>query len=146
MTATAVTFTKALIHILETDPRRFIDVARQVNVLPGAPRARDYTDAEIDQLNSGFVRILLESLRREEPRFRTMFMEVAIPSFIGQGETPHSLIRWNASYLVLFGPALAASVEPEHQREVLSWFAGFCGLYLAEVLRAASGASAPTAD
>jgi hypothetical protein len=141
------TFADALIHVLETEPRRFVEVAKQTNDLPGAPRARDYSDAEIDQLNIGVVRMLLEDLRQESPKFRTMFTEVAIPSFVLQGETPTSMIRWNASYLVLLGPALASSVPREHCADVLRWFAGFSGPYLAEVLKAAlqaSGASKAT--
>jgi hypothetical protein len=142
MTTKSAAFTEALIHVLETEPRRFVEVAKQTNVLPGLPRARDYTDAEIEQLNSGVIRMLLEALRDEEPKFRTMFTEVAIPSFIRQGETAVSLVTWNTSYLVLLGPALAASVRPEHRAEVVNWFAGFSGPYIADVLKAASGESA----
>jgi hypothetical protein len=141
MTTESETFREALFRVLEAEPRQFIAVATQTNALPGAPRARDYNEAEMDQLNSGFVRLLLEALRNDDPKFRSMFMEVAIPSFIRQGETPASLVRWNVSYLVLFGAALAARVRSEHQRDVLNWFAAFSGLYLADVLRAASKAS-----
>jgi hypothetical protein len=138
----SATFTEALIHVLETDPRPFANIARQTNLLPGAPRARDYSDAEIDQLNTGFVRMLLEALRQEDRKARTMFTEEVIPNFVRQGETPLSLIRWNASYLVLFGPALASSVPSEYGSEVLDWFAGFAGPYLTDVLRASFKASA----
>jgi hypothetical protein len=126
----------AIAQVLEANPARFAGVARHVNRLPGTHRARDYVDAEIDQLSSGMVRILLEAVRNEEPKFRALFMDHAMPSFIREGETTLTLVRWNASYLVLFSAALADAVPAQHRTGLLEWFAEFSGVYIADVLRA----------
>jgi len=141
MTSTATTFTEELIRLLDSEPRTFIDAAHETDRLPGMFRARDYAEAELEQLNSGMLRLLLEALRNEPPTFRTIFLEVAIPSFIREGEGPASLIRWTSSYLFLLGSALSVGIEPQHRHAFTLWFAGFTGSYLADLLRAAIEAS-----
>jgi hypothetical protein len=140
MTAVA-TSTEALIHLLETAPEQFLAVARQTKLLPGIVQARDYTNAELEQLNNGLVRMLLEELRDEPRAFRSTFMEVAIPSFIHAGETTASMVQWNAGYLVLLGAALATALPNQHRAATTRWFAGFAGAYMRELLEATLEAS-----
>ncbi len=132
----------SVIHVLETNPGQFVSIARQTSRLPGVPTARDYSDAEIEQLNRGIVNILLEAVRNEQPKARAVFFEHAIPSFVLEGETPANMVHWNTSYLILFGSALAACVPAEHRAQVLAWFSGFSGAYVADLLQAASEAAA----
>jgi hypothetical protein len=130
-----------VIHVLETQPGQFIDVTRQTIGLPGVPRTRNYSDAELEQLNNGFVRILLEAVRNEEPKARSVFMDHAIPSFVLAGETALGIVHFTVSYLVLFGSALAATVPSEQRADVLAWFSEFSGGYVTEIYQAALGAS-----
>jgi len=133
--------TASVTHVLETRPGQFIDVMRQAIRLPGAPSKRTYSEAELEQLNNGFVRILLESARNEEPRARSVFVDHAIPSFVLAGETALGIVHFTVSYLMLFGPALAATVPPLQRADVLTWFSEFSGGYVTEILQAAVGAS-----
>ena len=142
MPQSATAWTDSVIHVLATNPGQFIDVTRQTIGLPGVPRTRTYSDPELEQLNNGFVRILLEAVRNEEPKARSVFIDHAIPSFVRAGETALGIVHFTVSYLVLFGSALAASVPSEQRADVLAWFSEFSGGYVTEVFQAALEASA----
>ena len=142
MPPTAKACTDSVIQVLETTPGQFTDVTRQTIRLPGVPSKRTYSEAELEQLNNGFVRILLEAARNEEPKARSVFIDHAIPSFVLAGETALGIVQFTVSYLVLFSSALVASVPPSQRADVLTWFSDFSGGYVTEILQAALKASA----
>jgi len=145
MGKTAPQCVDSIISALESNPEMFAEIAHQTERLHGKPTVHDYTNVEMDQLTSGFIRMLLEAARNDEPKFRTLFMEYAMPALVLGGETAATLVMWNARFVVLFGSALAAAVPPEQREGALEWFAEFSGSYVGDVMRAAL-ATNPTSE